>query len=211
MTTVLESIMTSPPGDRWLEAHNDPLSNIYTFSSCLALSDLSGDGDFRLVVADLGTGEFNMKLRVYKGTQLVTENTLIDLPTGVVTFHMDTTHPPIPAIAVASSAHIYIYKNLRPYFKFTLPTLDILPAEKEVWNQAASEAVEPSQVYEMLSNLRHEVGDARLTARTQRLLMLETLPEVQAFIETHRVFPLKRQTVVTCIDTLNKVPSKSSP
>ena len=57
----------------------------------------------------------------------------------------------------------------------------------------------------MLSNLRHEAGDARLTARTQRLLMLETLPDVQTFIETHRVFPLKRQTVVTCIDTLNKV------
>ena len=38
----------------------------------------------RLVVADLGTGDYNMKLRVYKGTQLVTENTLIDLPTGVM-------------------------------------------------------------------------------------------------------------------------------
>ena len=110
MSSVLETMMTGPPSDRWLEAHNDPLSNIYTFSSCLALSDLTGDGDFRLVVADLGTGDFNMKLRVYKGTQLITENTLIDLPTGVVTFHMDTTHPPIPAIAVASAAHIYIYK-----------------------------------------------------------------------------------------------------
>ena len=44
-----------------------------------------------MVVADLGTGDFNMKLRVYKGTQQVTENTIIDLPTGVVTFHMDTT------------------------------------------------------------------------------------------------------------------------
>ena len=43
-----------------------------------------------------------------------------------------------------------------------------------------------------------------MTARTQRLLMLETLPEVQAFIDTHRAFPLKRQTVVTCIATLNK-------
>ena len=116
-------------------------------------------------------------------------------------------------------------QNLRPYFKFTLPTLDILPAEKDIWGQAAGESIEPGQVreggwriedmfiltsdhlqvYEMLSSLRHEVGDARLTARTQRLLMLETLPEVQAFIESHRVFPLKRQTVVTCIDTLNKV------
>ena len=50
MTTVLESLMAAPPGERWLEAHNDPLANIYTFSSCIALSDLSGDGDFRLVL-----------------------------------------------------------------------------------------------------------------------------------------------------------------
>ena len=85
MTTVLEAMMTAPSGDRWLEAHNDPLANIYTFSSCVALSDLrcryiynynylqpsitiyitiySGDGDYRLVVADLGTGDYNMKLR----------------------------------------------------------------------------------------------------------------------------------------------------
>ena len=100
--------MAAPPSERWLEAHRDPLADIYTFSSCVALSDLtgqifalswemcldkifSGDGDNRLVVADLGTGDFNMKLRVYKGTQQVTENTIIDLPTGVVTFHMDTT------------------------------------------------------------------------------------------------------------------------
>ncbi len=44
------------------------------------------------------------------------------------------------------------------------------------------------QVYETLSSLRHEVGDARLTARTQRLLMLETLPEVQAFIDSQSAF-----------------------
>ena len=134
------------------------------------------------MLADLGTGDFNMKLRVYKGTQQVTENTIIDLPTGVVTFHMDTTEPRIPAIAVASAAHIYIYKNLRPYFKFTLPTLEIQPVEKELWAKASTDQLEVNQVYEALSNLRHEVGDARLTARTQRLLMLETLPEVQAFI-----------------------------
>ena len=151
--------MAAPPSERWLEAHRDPLADIYTFSSCVALSDLtgqimhrvgkcglekyfSGDGDNRLVVADLGTGDFNMKLRVYKGTQQVTENTIIDLPTGVVTFHMDTTEPRIPAIAVASAAHIYIYKNLRPYFKFTLPTLEIQPMEKELWAQASTDQLE---------------------------------------------------------------------
>ena len=40
---------------------------------CVTLSDLTGDGDSKLVVADLGSGNYNMKLRVYKGTQLVND------------------------------------------------------------------------------------------------------------------------------------------
>ena len=43
---------------------------LYLFS-CMALCDLTGDGDTKLVVADLGSGNYNMKLRVYKGTTLV--------------------------------------------------------------------------------------------------------------------------------------------
>ena len=39
------------------------------------------------------------------------------------------------AIAVASGPYIYVYKNLRPYFKFTLPTLGIHQMELEAWNQ----------------------------------------------------------------------------
>ncbi len=42
----------------------------------------------------------------------MTENTIIDLPTAVATFHMDLHEPRIPAIAVASGSHIYIYKEL---------------------------------------------------------------------------------------------------
>ena len=79
---------------------------------------------------------------MFRGTQLVSENTLLDLPTGVVAFHMDTTEPRVPAIAVASGAYIYIYKNLRPYFKFTLPTLEIQPMEKELWAQASTDQLE---------------------------------------------------------------------
>ena len=39
------------------------------------------------------------------------------------------------AIAVASGPYIYVYKNLRPYFKFTLPTLDVNTQEQDLWNQ----------------------------------------------------------------------------
>lgn len=90
----------------------------------------------QLVVGDLGTGASNMKLKVYKGTSPVSENMLLDLPTGLVSFLMDQHEPRTPAIAVASGPFIYIYKNLRPFFKFTLPSLEVNPLEQEVWTQA---------------------------------------------------------------------------
>ena len=57
---------------------------------------------------------------------------------------------------MASASHIFIYKNLRPYFKFTLPTLEILPAEAEIWSQAAAEQLEPGQVGSRLPGQKYQ-------------------------------------------------------
>ena len=94
---------------------------------------------------------------------------------------MDNTEPKIPAVAVASGPHIYIYKNMRPYFKFTLPTLDIHPAEKELWAavSASENGLDLASLLDGLQSLRAEVGDAKLTARTQRLLMINDRVEAQ--------------------------------
>ena len=59
------------------------------------------------------------------GTELSFETPLLDLPTGVVTFYMDTTDPRTPAVAIAAGPFVYVYKNMRPYFKFTLPYLQV--------------------------------------------------------------------------------------
>ena len=40
------------------------------------------------------------------------------------------------AIAVASGSSIYIYKNLRPGFQFTLPSLEVSGLEKDIWEKA---------------------------------------------------------------------------
>ncbi|KAI4072509.1 Bardet-Biedl syndrome 1, partial [Homo sapiens] len=32
---------------KWLDAHYDPMANIHTFSACLALADLHGDGEYK--------------------------------------------------------------------------------------------------------------------------------------------------------------------
>lgn len=120
----------SSDAGKWLDAHYDPVAGLYTFSSCMDLADLNGDGENRLLVGDLGSGSLGMKLKVYRGTALSSESALLDLPTGLVSFFMDLHEPRVPAVAVASGPCVYIYKNLRPYFKFTLPGLDVNSLEQ---------------------------------------------------------------------------------
>lgn len=126
----MSSMESSDDGGKWLDAHYDPVAGLYTFSSCVDLADLSGDGENRLLVGDLGSGSTGMKLKVYRGTVLMSESTLLDLPAGLVAFFMDLHEPRIPAVAVASGPCIYVYKNLRPYFKFTLPGLEVNTLEQ---------------------------------------------------------------------------------
>lgn len=52
---------------KWLGAHYDPVASLYTFTQCVTLADISADGDNKLIIADLGTGSYDMKLKVYKG------------------------------------------------------------------------------------------------------------------------------------------------
>ncbi|XP_066279675.1 Bardet-Biedl syndrome 1 protein-like isoform X2 [Branchiostoma lanceolatum] len=188
---------------KWLHAHYDPYSTLYTFSSCIALADLHGDGDNKLIIANLGTGKYDMKLKVYKGTTLMTENTIIDLPTAVCTFFMDTHDPRTPAVAVASGPYIYVYKNLRPYFKFTLPPLDVNPVEQDLWNQAKEDKIDVQVLKEMLESLRADGSEGTLTVRSLRFLMLDP-EDMPTFANLHKHSPLKRQTVITCMTTLKK-------
>ncbi|KAK0059786.1 Bardet-Biedl syndrome 1 protein [Biomphalaria pfeifferi] len=193
--------LRSENSDKWLDAYHDPVASLYTFTQCLTLSDIQADGDWKLIVADLGTGTYDMKLKVYKNTTLLSEHTIIDLPTGVVTFYMDTLTPRTPAIAVASGPYIYVYKNLRPYFKFTLPPLDIHPVEEDLWNQAKTDQVNILNMRDTLEAMRQE--GASLTVRSIKLLQMET-NNLQNFVNLHKNTPLKKQTVITCLSTMKK-------
>ncbi|KAM9302244.1 BBSome complex member BBS1 [Gastrophryne carolinensis] len=200
--TRVPSIDESSESSKWLDAHYDPVAGLNTFSSCIALADLHGDGEYKMVIGDLGTGPYNMKLKVFKGTSLMSENALLDMPTGVVSFLMDQNEPRTPAVAVASGPFIYVYKNLRPYFKFTLPALEINPLEKEVWDQAKEDKIDPMTLKEMLEGIRDK-AEIPLSVRSIRFLVLDP-QEMEAFVNTYKELPLKRQTVITCMGTLKR-------
>ncbi|XP_006860945.1 PREDICTED: Bardet-Biedl syndrome 1 protein isoform X2 [Chrysochloris asiatica] len=127
---------SSEANSKWLDAHYDPMANIHTFSACLALADLHGDGEYKLVVGDLGPGERQPRLKVLKGPTVLTESPLPALPSAAVTFLMEQHEPRTPALALASGPCVYVYKNLRPYFKFSLPPLPPNLLEQDLWNQA---------------------------------------------------------------------------
>ncbi|XP_067400215.1 Bardet-Biedl syndrome 1 protein isoform X2 [Emydura macquarii macquarii] len=196
------SLSSKETNSKWLDAHYDPMANLYTFSSCIALADLHGDGESKLVMGDLGMAGHTMRLKVYRGTGLASESTLLDLPAAVTTFLMDQNEPRTPAVAVASGPFVYIYKNLRPYFKFTLPPLDANPLEQDVWEQAKEDMIDPLTLKEMLEGIRDK-AEIPLSVRSLRFLAQE-VPEMESFVNIHKGQPIKRQTVITCMSTLKK-------
>lgn len=81
--------MALPRDEKWLTAFTDRLATVYTFSSCMTLCDLTGDGDRRLIIGDLGTGKYNMRLKVYQGVIQNTDLPLNDVSVGVVAFRSE--------------------------------------------------------------------------------------------------------------------------
>ena len=74
-----------------------------------------------------------LPFQVWKGTQLASEHALLDVPCAIASFYADAQSPRIPALAVAIGPNVFIYRNLRPYFKFTLPLDIVSETEKTIW------------------------------------------------------------------------------
>lgn len=110
--------------DPWLQAFSDPVAGIKCFSQSLRFVDLAGDGEFRLVVADL-----DKRLKVFRGTGISSTHTLLDQPVAAAVFYPDNVQPRTPSIAIAAGSYVYIYRNLRPYLKFSLPHVKLSNAE----------------------------------------------------------------------------------
>lgn len=67
-----------------LHAWHDPLANIRTNTSCVRLVDFNCDGDSKLCICD-----HDKKMRVYKGTNLVMEYAILDVPTAMCITYME--------------------------------------------------------------------------------------------------------------------------
>lgn len=105
------------------------------------------------------------------------------------------------AVAVSCSVDILIYKNTKPYYKFTLPTLPVVALEHDIWRQL-SENYDPTTLDDKL-RLLQTIPYAELSPRTQRLL---TLPaeQMEEFIGRYVNSDPVKTSVITCMATLNR-------
>ena len=99
----------------WLHAWQDSLANVKTTTLCLRLGDINSDGDSKLCICDIA----EKKLRIFKGTSQIIDYSLLDVPVAMCLVYMEHNVPKIPSIAVAAASHVFIYRQLRPYKKWS--------------------------------------------------------------------------------------------
>lgn len=71
--------------------------------------------------------------QVWKGTQKASELELQDVPVALCALLLDSQGPRVPTVAVAAGPHVYMFQDMRPFYKFTLPAAGMHPAEEAVW------------------------------------------------------------------------------
>ncbi|KAB0795298.1 hypothetical protein PPYR_12137 [Photinus pyralis] len=184
---------------RWLEAHSDRSADLTTLPKHLLLANICGDGDYRLVLVDAKFGDdISARLKVYKGTVLCSDQSLPDVPSALISFYVDGIEPRTPVLGVACGSDLLIYKNSKPFYKFSIPPLSISALEQDVWQKLCLSSDEP---YEKIIEALESVPLSELSGRSQKLLTLAQ-QEIEDYVYKYRNAELRRICPITCMTTL---------
>ena len=131
------------------------------------------------------------RLKIFKGTSCISELPLLDAPTALCTFYTDAhSRPRTPAVAVACGSYVFIYRNLRPYFKFTLPAVDVDPKEAAIWEALRVDRPDVATAVDSLVAAR-EAGTV-LTSRSVDLISIEAQAAREAYVKEARKHALSQ-------------------
>ncbi|GBF90819.1 hypothetical protein Rsub_03673 [Raphidocelis subcapitata] len=192
--------MDRQPRQLWLDAWADPVAGVNALTPCVHTCNLMGDGDWRLVVADA-----DRKLKVWKGTARASEHELLEAPVAVTSCAPPDSEPPprLPVLAVAAGCHVYMFRGLRPHYKFAVPPLPAGEEEARTWEQLDAGTLNPAAGAAALSALRD--AGAPLSDRAAGLLAAAAArgdAGAAGYAAATRGQALGRQTVITCMETL---------
>ncbi|XP_076676862.1 BBSome complex member BBS1-like isoform X2 [Andrena cerasifolii] len=167
--------------------------------------DVTGDGDARLICTDLGIlGANSTKIRVYKGGDQITEHSMVYPPCGVVGFYTENGEARSSVVAVGAGSSVYIFKNMRPYFKYRLPHVDVHPKEREIWRKAGlEEELNMLTLADELELLLKELGAGFISPRTLKFLSMD--PSLRSsFVEQYKRIPLVKSNALTAISVIRR-------
>jgi Bardet-Biedl syndrome 1 protein len=179
----------------WINLWGDPVAGLRSLSSNMCLADLKNEADSNFVVADL-----KKKLRIYKGTSIAWESSLLDIPSAIAVYYPELNSP--PNLAVASGNSIYIYKNSRPFFKFTLPLIEISSEEIKVWEDLKENRINIDEACTFLGSLRD--SEITISARSAELLSYDKENEKIEYLESVMDIPIIQTTSITCLGVVYK-------
>ncbi|XP_060528580.1 Bardet-Biedl syndrome 1 protein homolog [Cylas formicarius] len=187
---------------RWLEAYVDRSAGLRTLPRNAVLADVTGDGSYRLVLTDINLEYYSQsRLKSYNGTQLVSDEILHDVPNSLITFYCDELEPRIPAIGVACGSDLFMYKNLKPFYKFRVPSCPLTSVESEAWKKVLDE--KQVQVGTFLETLK-SVPYHSLSSRSQYLLNLPSDLKTEEFVNKYMNSLPTKDNTITCTTTLRK-------
>ncbi|THD27866.1 hypothetical protein D915_001300 [Fasciola hepatica] len=156
-------------------------------------------------------GEFSVPtvystLKIFRGIEKVQEIRVPDPACGILAVNVAVGDQVIQDLAVAAGPNIYIYRKLKPYFKFKLPVFEPQEEELAVWQRAKTGTLSVNELWTSLDQLKQRA--VRLTSRSARFLQLP-LTDLSDYYDRYREVTLESQTVATCMQTLYRQQASS--
>ena len=94
---------------------------------------------------------------------------------------------------------------MKPYFKYTLPTMELNQVEKEAWIQSRDDKFDPDMLYDVLSNLNSENSSVPLSQRSKTFLKIPRGSEESLqFLEKHQNSALTRHSSIVAMASMKK-------
>uniref|UniRef100_A0AC34QCC4 Bardet-Biedl syndrome 1 N-terminal domain-containing protein n=1 Tax=Panagrolaimus sp. JU765 TaxID=591449 RepID=A0AC34QCC4_9BILA len=191
-------------GRKWVRTLWEPMANIETVKECVAVGDIHGDNEFKLILVDIIGDQCRLKL--LKGITVINDSYLAETPVGIIIFVCDPGDPPCVGVAVGSS--LLVYRNMKPYYRFSLPPDGIHPAEIELWKSAMKKLINHKELFDGLNQIRSEVSLLRMSFHSQSFLTLETEEErknvlAQISSQSGEKLNISNQ-LITCATTIKK-------
>ncbi|CAG9585791.1 unnamed protein product [Danaus chrysippus] len=188
---------------RWLdvEAGADDI-NINTLPTNVTFSDLQNDNEVKLIIGDFGRGDDGPRLKIFKGAMQISDLTLPDLPLGVVSFYAVDSNPrPQPVIAVAFSSSVHFYRNLKLFYKYYLPSVELNAGELDIWKQLTNPSNHNEVIILKLTESLHNMPHKVLSIQSRDFLTL-TFDEQLEYLENTRELPKRRSGEIVCISSI---------